>query len=180
MNAISQNHSDFAARIARIETGAASSTQLLYVGADEVYKVPLRVRKVQQSGGAALFQKIGALFEMGFALILGAASHGAGQIVNFIIHGVVPPHANPDMDMLLQFVTGFLVATILGQMAGLRWKSRVLCKAIGVGCGLVLFHNAVHQFPSLFEAVTSPAWVDQILAHTQAQSVLWRGASIAL
>lgn len=178
MNAMSQNHSDFAARIARIESGAAASKQTLYVGTDEVYQVPLRVRKVQQSNGAVLFHKLGAAFEMVFALMLGGVSHGLGRLGQFIAHGVTPPLANPDLEMLVQFVTGFLVATILGSAFGLRWKAQLLSKAIGVGCGLLLLHNLVHQLPDLFEMVTSPQWVDQVIAHTKAHSILWRGASI--
>ena len=37
MDATSQNHLDFAARVARIQGNIASAQQLLFVGADEVY-----------------------------------------------------------------------------------------------------------------------------------------------
>jgi hypothetical protein len=180
MNAMSQNNPDFAARVARIEAGAKASRQLLYVGADEVYEVPLRVRVIQESSGQAMFRKLGAVFEMLVTLVLGAASHGLAQIGRFVLQGVAAPLASPDLEMLLQFESGFVVATVLGIALGVKWKSRTLFKAIGAGAGVLLFHNAVHQFPELFAAVTSAEWVSSILAHTQAHSILWRGAAIAL
>ena len=180
MNAITQSHSEFAARLARIERDAATSTQRLFVGVDEVYQVPLRVRKVRRSGGEIAFHKVGVLFEMAFAMGLGAVAHGIGQIGRFILHGVPTATANPDQEMLVQVLIGFGVATMLGSVLGVRWNERPFLKAVGAACGVLFLHNAVHLYPEMFEAATSKAWVDQIIAHTRAHSILWRGVSIPL
>ena len=180
MNAISQGYSEFAARIARIQSGAAASTQLSFVGTDEVYQVPLEVRRVKQSSAARLFLKIGVLFEAAYAATMGAFSVAAGKIGGFIVLGLPDPQANPDHEMMVQFVISFVIATVLGSACGMRWRSHLLWKTVGLTCGVLLFHNLVHQFPSAFEAMTSKPWVDQLIAHTQPYSLLWRGISIPL
>jgi hypothetical protein len=180
MNAISQGHSEFTARIARIESGAAASKQLLFVGTDEVYHVPLKVRKVQVTAGERLFRGLGVLFETGYAVILGAAAHGVALIAEFILQGVPQTPVNADADLLVQVGIGLVIATVAGALLGIRWRSLVLAKTIGVVASVLLLHNAVHLFPDVFEALTSRPWVDQILAHTRAHSILWRGVSIPL
>ena len=178
MQAISQNHLEFAARIARIESGVAASKQLLFVGIDEVYHVPLRVRKVKQSGLKALLRNVMYPVSLVLAVTLGAVAHGLGQIARYQIQGLPDLNANPDIEMVVQVVLGFAIALVLGYLTGLRSKQLATLKSVGVVIGLLFFHNAVHAYPDFFGILASKIWVNQIVAHTQAHSILWRGISI--
>ena len=178
MNTISQGHSEFAARIARIESGAATYRQLLFVGMDEVYQVPLRVRKIRESSAKALVRNAIYPVSLVLALVLGAVSQGLGQIARYHIQGLPDLNANPDIEMAVQVVLGFAIAMVLGYLMGLRSNQLATLKIIGVVLGILLFHNAVHAYPELFAIPTSKIWVNQIVANTLAHSILWRGISI--
>lgn len=178
MNAISQGHSEFAARIARIESGAATYRQLLFVGMDEVYQVPLRVRKIRESSAKALVRNAFYPVSLVLALVLGAVSQGLGQIARYHIQGLPDLNANPDIEMAVQVVLGFAIAMVLGYLMGLRSNQLATLKIIGVVLGILLFHNAVHAYPEFFAILTSKIWVNQIVSHTYANSVQWRGISI--
>ncbi len=180
MQAISQNHREFAARIARIESGVAASKQLLFVGMDEVYHVPLRARKVKNSAIRALFGNALYPVSLVLALTLGTASHGIGQIIRYQIQGLPDLKANPDLEMAVQVVLGFAIAAVLGYLMGLRSNQLAALKAAGVVIGLLFFHNAVRAYPEFFASLTSKVWVNQIVARTQAYSILWRGISLPL
>ena len=180
MNTISQGHSEFAARIARIESGAATYRQLLFVGMDEVYQVPLRVRKIRESSAIAVFRTLIHPVSMAMALALGAVSHGLGQVARYHIQGMPDLNANPDVEMLVQIVIGFSIAMVLGSLVGLRSGSLTPLTSTGAALGVPFFHNAVHLFPELFAIPTSKIWVNQIVSHTEAPSILWRGISFTL
>ena len=178
MQAISQNHREFAARIARIESGVAASKQLLFVGIDEVYHVRLRVRKVKQSGVMVLFRNVMYPVSLVVAVALGAVSHGLGQIARYHFQGMPDLNANPDIETVVQAVLGFAIAMVLGYLTGLRSNQLTTLKSIGVVLGVLFFHNAVHAYPELFAIPTSKIWVNQIVANTLAHSILWRGISV--
>ena len=178
MNAISQGHSEFAARIARIESGAATHRQLLFVGMDEVYHLPLRVRKIRESPAKALVRNAIYPVSLALALVLGAVSHGLGQVARYHIPGLPNLDANPDIEMVVQVVLGVAIAMVLGSLLGLRSNQLTTLKSIGVVLGVLLFHNAVHAYPEFFATLTSKIWVNQIVTHTYAHSILWRGISI--
>ena len=180
MTTLSQNNLDFAARVARIESGAAASKQLLFVGVDEVYKVPLRVRKGKKSGIAALIETAMYPVSMVLAVAIGAVSHGIGQIVRFQVQGMPDLKANPDIEMTVQLVLGICIAMVLGYLVGLRSNTLTTLKSAGSALGVLFFHNAVHMYPHVFAVMTSTLWVNQIVSHTQPHSMLWRGISFML
>ena len=176
MNAMSQNHSDFAARMKRIEMGA--KTQTLFVGVDEVYQVKRREKLVKLSRGQRLVRKIAVPFTVLMALAVGVASHAAGRVAMFHINGMSDPKVSAQIDMLEQWVIGFGIAMLLSAILGLRSGRATVMSLAGAACGVLLFHNAVHLYPDFFELVTSPAWVDQITGGTRFHSILWGGTSI--
>jgi len=178
MNAISHNHSDFAARVKRIEKGAKSQT--LYVGVDEAYTLKRREKLVRLTAGQRFFRKAAAPFAIVIALAVGAASHGLGRVAMFHLKGMPDPSVSPDIDMLEQCVIGFAIAMVVGAVLGLRSGRATVMSLAGALLGVLLFHNAVHLYPDFFTLVTSPDWVHQIVARTSYWSVLWRGEIIAL
>lgn len=177
MEAISANHADFAARVGRVERNIAEARQLLWVGVDEVYAMPRRERKPRVSGFRAVVQN--ALYPVSIvaAVVLGAVSHGIGQVLRYHVQGLPDPKANPDIETLVQVILGIVISICLGYVCRLQSKSFMTLKSTGVVLGVLFFHNAVHLAPQAFAAVTSPMWANQVVSHTQAHSMLWRGIS---
>ncbi len=180
MQAISQNHSDFAARLARIERNIASSTQLLFVGVDEVYQMPRRDRKPKPSRGMVLIGNILYPVSMTAAVALGAVSHAVGQVARYHVQGMPNLKANPDVESLVQIVVGIVISMLLGYFLGLNSRAFTTLKSTGVVLGALFIHNAVHLYPKFFAMVTSEIWVNQIVSHTKLYSILWRGICFML
>ena len=180
MGAITDNHMDFAARIARIEKSGSGATQTLYVGVDEVYAVPRRERKAKASAGRVLLSNFLYPVSLVAAVVLGAVSHGIGQVMRFHIQGVPDLKANPDVEMLVQIILGIVISMVLGFALGLNSRAFTTLKSFGVICGMFFFHNAVHLWPRHFAGVTSELWVNQMVTHTKAYSLMWRGITFLL
>jgi hypothetical protein len=180
MDAMTENHLDFAARIARIEKGVSSATQLLYVGVDEVYAMPRRDRRPKPSQGKVLITNVLYPVSLVAAVILGAVSHGIGQVARFYVSGVPDLKANPDVEMLVQIILGVAISMVLGFALGLNSRAFTTLKSIGVICGMLFFHNAVHIWPRHFAALTSELWVNQMVTHTKEFSLMWRGITFLL
>lgn len=177
MNAISPNHADFLARAARVENNIAGARQLLWVGMDEVYSMPRRERKVRVTGFRAFVRNAMYPVSMVAAVVLGAVSHCIGQITRFHVQGLPDLKANPDIEMLIQVILGIVISMALGYMFRLHSKGFTTLKSTGAVIGVLFLHNAVHQFPQMFAQATSALWVNQMISHTQAHSMLWRGIS---
>ena len=180
MQAISQNHSDFAARLARIERNIASSTQLLFVGVDEVYQMPRRDRKPKPSRGRVLVSNVLYPVSMVAAVALGAVSHALGQVARYQVQGMPDLKANPDIESLVQIILGIIISMVLGYFLGLNSRAFTTLKSTGVVIGVLFMHNAVHLYPKLFAALTSEIWVNQIVQHTKLYSIMWRGICFTL
>ena len=177
MNAISQGHPDFAARLARIEQNIAEARQLLWVGVDEVYSLPRRERKPRVSGFRAALQNAMYPLSIVAAVMLGAVSHAIGQVARYHVQGMPDLNANPDIETFVQIILGIGIAIALGYMFWLHSKSFMTLKSAGVVVGVLFLHNAVHLYPKLFAAVTSPMWVNQVVSDAKVGWMLWRGIS---
>ena len=180
MDATSQNHLDFAARVARIQSNIAGAQQLLFVGADEVYSMPRRDRKPKVSRLRALMGKLLYPVSIVVAVALGIAAHGVGQVARFYVQGLPDLKANPDTEMLVQMIVGIVVSMFLGFAFGLNTKAFTTLKSVGVVIGILIFHNFVHLWPQQFAALTSEQWVDQVVSTTNGSSILWRGVSFVM
>jgi len=177
MEAISQNHQDFAARIARIEKSMAASTQMLFVGVDEAYVMPRRERRVVPSGAAALFGNLMYPVSLVAAVALGAVSHSVGQVLRFHVQGLPDRSTNPDIETLVQIILGIAISIALGYVLRLSSRAFTTLKSGGVVLGVLFGHNAVHLWPHLFAGVTSEMWVNQMITQTEFYSLAWRGIS---
>ena len=177
MNAISQNHSDFVARVARIERQSAASVQLLYVGVDEVYAMPRGKREPRRSRGQLFMANLLYPVSMVLAVALGAVSHTVGQVARFHAQGLPDLKANPDIEMLVQIILGLAITMVLGSALGLSSKAFLTLKSAGVVAGVLFGHNAVHLYPKAFAALTSEMWVNLVVTRTEVHSMMWRGIS---
>ena len=178
LEAVSQNLTEFAARVARIEQNIASARQLLFVGVDEVYSMPRRDRNPKVSRGRVLLGKLMSPLTFVAALAMGALAHGAGQVLRYHVQGLADLNANPDVDMMVQTALGLAIALVAGLALGMSSKIATALKAVGVLGGVLFFHNAVHLWPQRFVPLTSEEWVNQIVSHTTEFSVMWRGATV--
>lgn len=177
MQGISDTHCDFSLRLKRIEATAAARTQRLFVGEDESYLVPLRTWKVERSGLAVMLGNASYPMSMVIAVVMGVAAHGLGMVIRFWLEGLRDWSANPDMEMIKQLVLGYALAIVLGYLIRLRSTTLTSLKLLGAVLGVLFFHNAVHLYPAVFAKLTSALWVSQLMAHTTAHSMLWRGIS---
>lgn len=175
MQATSDIRGDFALRLKRIEASADARTQRLFVGEDESYVVPRREWKATKSGLSATLGNAFYPASLVLAVVLGAAAHGLGMLARFYVEGLHDWNANPDLEMTKQLVLGYAFAMVLGYAIGLRGTTLTSLKMLGVTLGVLFFHNAVHLFPAFFAKLTSQLWVSQMIAHTKAHAMMWRG-----
>ena len=180
MNAVTQNHIDFAARLARIDQYVAQSTQMLFVGVDEAYVMPRRDRKPRVSWGRALVGSVMQPFGQAAAIAIGAVAHGLGQVLRFHVQGLPETPMNPDLDMAVQVAVGFGLAFVLGYVLQVRARAMPAFLLVGVVVGLLFGHNAVQQWPNRFAAMTSDAWIQHQTAGAPMVSVAWRGDFLPL
>ena len=180
MHATPDTNYDFALRLKRIEANARARTQRLFVGEDESYIVPRRTYVVQRTGIAGLLGNAMYPVSMVLAVLLGLIAHAAGMIMRFYVQGLPDWKANPDLEMLKQLVMGYALAMVFGYLIGLRSSTLTPLKSLGAALGVLFFHNAVHLYPQVFARMTSALWVSQMIAHTHAHSLLWRGISFVL
>lgn len=176
--AISPGRADFALRVARINSGAASSKRTLYVGMDESYVIPEgfgRNRDRAAAGGALR----NALLPLSVALAFGIGflSHGLALAARFHLVGLPRVKDSPDIEMLTQFMLGFLLALLCARALRLRGAGPNLARSLGVVAGVLCFHNLVHLWPEEAARVFSQLWVADILTATKAHSILFRGLS---
>ena len=180
MDANYDGHQVFAQRVARINAAASSAKQLLFVGVDEVYSVPIKPRQIVASPIRALFGNLMYPVSLVMAVIVGAISHGIGMVIRYQVQGLPDLSANLDIEMVVQLVLGFSIAMVLGYVLGLRSNSLTSLKSAGAALGVLFFHNAVHMYPQVFAMLTSELWVNQMITHTHPHSILWRGISFML
>ena len=69
------------------------------------------------------------------------------------------------------------LAMVLGHFVGLRARNFTSMKSVGAALGLLFFHNTVHLYPLVFDSLCSKAWVNYVVTHTEAHSMVWRGIS---
>lgn len=171
------HQSDFADRIARIESGKGSTKSTVFVGLDERYNaLPRHYAEAVRRAKAEEDEQKSPSFLVCFGL--GLLAYGIGQYVRFQATGLPDPTTDADTAMLTNGAFGLATLMVLSLMFGRRLRGLSIAKVLGLGAGLVTFHNAVHYAPQAFETAFSPEWVAQVRAETEPQSLYWRGETI--
>ncbi len=178
---VSPGHADFARRVARINSGVASSKRTLFVGVDESYVIPVGFGRAGKAGNVSGGTLRNALEPLSLILAfgLGVVAHGLAMVARFHLVGLPKVKATPDLEMLTQFVLGFLLALVCARALRLRGSSQQLARSIGVVAAVLLFHNIVHAYPEETGRVFSPLWVADVVTSTKPHSFLFRGLSFA-
>lgn len=111
------------------------------------------------------------------SMIIGATALAIGQWVRVQYFGLV----SVDMATLtLDLVAAIWLVLILSVLLGHRGVLARVAQAAGLYLMLIAGHNLVWRWPEQMAWLYSPAYVDQVMATTQAQSVVINGALFAL
>ena len=119
------------------------------------------------------------------AAIMGAAFAGmlgvfVARYVRFQMMGGSLAGDDPDITMLIDGAIAagcsFVVFSIL-RFSGSTFKA---AQTFGIAAMVCIMHNFVHAAPGLFSKVFSPEWTDEVIAYTEPNSILFRGASFVL
>lgn len=171
---------EFLARLARIESGVGSSKSTLFVGLNETILVDNKAKAKVLKKAIAVPQKRLGLLEAVLCIVLGSVSLIFGLYIRFTLTGSADPWGSPDVEMAINGSLGMAIALFLGYFLRMPLLKMAPICAVGVMAGVVAYHNLVHFYPEKFAAMFSPAWVEQIVTATVANSVIWRGASFPL
>ena len=166
----------FQRRLKRLTDGEAPRN-VLWVGTDEYFEIPAKAKKRSPRGLAALVANAVYPVSVLAAVGLGVVAHGLVLMMRYQIQGLPDPKANPDIEMGAQLAMAFALSMVLGHFVGLRTKNFTSLKSLGAALGLLFFHNLVHLYPQAFDVLFSKSWVNYMVQHTHAHSMVWRGIS---
>jgi hypothetical protein len=171
---------EFSARLARIESGIGSSKTTLYVGMDETYAVTYG-RRGRQRGNPVADSIRNMLYPLSVvvAFCIGVVAHGAALLLDFRLNGLPTSTDNIDIQMAINFVAALAVSSVLGVCFRIGVRDFLIVRVMGIVAGVLLLHNLVHAYPDHFAPVFSELWVSHVVSSTDANSIVWRGVSIA-
>jgi hypothetical protein len=178
--AMTIHHSEFAARIARIEQGIGSARTTLYVGPDDTYQVVFgHARHAKRSAVPRAFANVGYPLTILVAFTVGVLANLCVRWISF--YSDLPPPTSETIDyiMVMDFVIGMMASSIIGVFLRFGIRDYLGLRIAGILAGMVGLHNLVHLFPMAFERMFSPAWVGVMIGNTEPASLLVRGVSIA-
>jgi hypothetical protein len=169
--------SDYAARLARVQTGGLGCNRTIFVGLDEAYYIPARDKAKPRAARNLL---INLVYPLGFGLALGLGllSDAIGRLLRFALMPQLRPE--PVNEMLINAATGIAVGLLLANLCRLKTTQHRVLLIVGVLVGGMTFHNLVHAAPQVFNRMFSPLWVAEVLRRTQPHSLLFRGISFVL
>ena len=150
---------EFQARISRIEKrkghGRHARTQLTSVG--HLFRNALWPLSVP------------ATFALGIGLVIFA------RYARFHLVGL--PEDTSEAAQAISLCTDLLVALMVAFVIrqATRWRSglHMTMQTLGMSCGSLCLHMAVHRWPDPFIAFFSPAWVDHVISTTEPNAILF-------
>lgn len=171
---------EFLSRLSRIEAGTASSKSTLYVGVDGTVMASSKdSAKLKKQAAAVKAQPMG-MFAVILSIGFGIAAVITALYLRFAATGETGPLTNSDLTMGINGGVAFAIAMFGGFLLRMPLLKYTPVCAVGVMVGVVGFHNLVHVYPTQFANLFSPIWVDQVVAATPANSIIWRGETFAL
>jgi hypothetical protein len=169
--------SDYAARLARVQSGGLGCSRTIFVGLDEAYYIPARDKPKARAADSFL---INLAYPLSFvlAVCLGLIADAAGRLLRFGLMPQFKPEAATEM--LINAGFGLALGLLLANLCHLKTTQHRVLLVIGVLVGGMTFHNLVHAAPQIFERLFSPLWVAEVLRSTEPHSLLVRGISFVL
>jgi hypothetical protein len=168
---------EFAGRLSRIAAGQGSFKHMLFVGAEDVHQVTYRQRG-QKSGRRQRFPALRKMTLVPLAFGLAILGDLGARLAMHMAGLGAPTEKTIDVFLGAEFVAAMILSTILGIAIRLRVQDMLLLRTAGVLVGMVALHNIVHHVPQAFQPLPG-GWANMILASTDANTLLVRGAAIA-
>lgn len=168
---------EFAARLARVQSGGLGTSRTIFVGIDEAFYVPKNRSFSAAVPNAGSGLKISPL-AVALSLALGFFAFCAGQYLRFRFLSEFEIDA--ELEMIANLGIGVMVGYLLTQTLQLSGKLHQTAQIIGVFAGLCSFHNLVHWYPQLSKTVFSPEWVAAVINTTEPNSIVFRGVTYVL
>lgn len=147
-----------------------------YVDAETGMKIPKHVSKdvikkaVKQSGKLSVMALMLAILLGGLAMI--AARYARIEVLLLADVG----HVTLLIELAMASIAAFIVGAIIGQ----KTLRHMACQVAGAAFLAVAMHNAVWAFPDEIASVTGQAFVDQIRAVTEPQSLYLAGTTYTI
>ena len=114
------------------------------------------------------------------AFLVGMLAVFVARYVRFQMLGGSLAGDDPDFTMIIDAAIGggasFLLFAIL-RFEGHAYKA---AQTMGIFAMICVMHNFVHAAPGLFGKLFSDQWTEQVVASTEPNSILFRGASFVL
>lgn len=90
--------------------------------------------------------------------------------------------AGEDADITMMIDGGIAAACSFALFGMMRFSGPEFKAAQSVGIAIMILgmHNLVHAAPSVFKLAFSEGWTDEVVAYTEPNSILFRGASFVL
>jgi len=110
-------------------------------------------------------------------LFIGALAVLLVRYGRFQLTGGALGGADADITMLADIVLAITLAILLRVVFRFRSTAHGFGKILGVVAMVLLMQNLVFAAPGLFERTFSVAWVDEVMATTQPNSVLLAGVT---
>lgn len=114
------------------------------------------------------------------AFLVGMLAVFVARYVRFQMMGGSLAGEDPDITMLIDGAIGgacsFLLFAVL-RFEGAAYKT---AQTFGIFAMICVMHNFVHGAPGLFNKLFSEDWTNEVIAYTEPNSILFRGASFVL
>lgn len=173
------NDEIFAARIARINAGAANTKGTVFIGQDEQLHLgrreivkPPKSREI--AGNAAYPLSLIGAFGLGLLAV------ALGYYARFQLMAGQAELDDADLEMALSGVIGMALSFVLAQMFRLTSKEHKAMQGAGVFVMVCAFHNFAHWAPGPMALAFSPAYVAQIQTDAPPNSARFRGVYFPL
>jgi hypothetical protein len=174
--AMSAQMTAFRERLARIEAGEGCTMTTVFVGGDLSFSYDPKGRRTRRT--ASKISNVAQVLSVPLAILSGVAGNLGQRYSDYILNGLPTVPESPEVDMAIVAVTSAAIAILLAHLLGLRDRSLLVPKLIGVAVGMIFLHNAVHVWPATFDAAFSPMWTSHMTAMTEPSSLFIRGISI--
>lgn len=166
----------FQERLKRISSGGPNTASQIYAGSLVGAKPGKKIRRrkdkstASRRGASLPVSLLSGLFIGALAVLL--VRYGRFQLTGGALGG-----ADADITMMADIVLAITLAILLRVVFRFRSTVHGFGKILGVVAMVLLMQNLVFAAPGLFERTFSVAWVDEVMATTQPNSVLLAGVT---
>jgi hypothetical protein len=169
-------HFEFSNRLARIEAGQGSFKSTLFVGPDDTHRVTYRERG-QRGSRKGPSRTLKAILMLPVALCVALLAGFGARLAIHMANLATPTPETIDVFLAVEFGGALVLSTVIGMLVGLRLQDHLGLRMLAILAGMFALHNVVHMYPQPFVQYVPGGWADMILASTEANTLIIRGAT---